>query len=219
MGIKEARTIGHPRYEKGYKLLNKITFDEVTDFILQQIIQRNIFTIIYFTGLLFLFGFCFLFPLVLPDHLTEKKDILISLFYGLILIPVISIPIHEFIHGLALLLVGAPSVKAGLSMKNFFFYVTADKYLLTVHQFLVVSLSPALLITLILASMVFISDAGYNFRFGCVIAGFIHFSMCIGDFALMGYLWQHRKRHIVTCDDISGKAMCFYIPETDARNP
>ena len=136
-----------------------------------------------------------------------SKVILYS-FLGFLIMPVISIPIHEALHIIPFYISGARNIRIGMDLKQYMFYVTAHRYVASPLQFIIVALTPFLLISLATIYLIIILPPLWKWSFSAFL--FVHSTMCAGDFALMNFYYINRNKTIYTWDDADNKTTYFY---------
>jgi len=129
-------------------------------------------------------------------------------FLGFLIIPAISIPIHEILHVIPFYLSGARDIRMGMDLKQYIFYVTAHRYVASPLQFIIVALTPFLLISLVVIYLIIIFPPLWKWSFSAFL--FVHSTMCAGDFALMNFYYINRDKTIYTWDDVDAKTAYFY---------
>ena len=119
------------------------------------------------------------------------------------------IVIHELLHAIAYLIVGARKLSFGMNLKKFMFYVQADKQVLNYKQFMLVALAPAVVVGLVsLAGAIFFYGQPLYYFF-MVIFG-LHGLFCGGDFGLLCFFENRKDDEIYTFDVKSEGKTYFY---------
>lgn len=118
------------------------------------------------------------------------------------------IPIHEWIHGLAYKIVGAPSISYGGNLKQLYFYAVADLFVVDTKKFVFIALAPFVCISCFAIALALTGGLAYQW-FGLGLL-FIHTTACAGDFALLSFYDSHRPSNIYTYDDVANKISYFY---------
>lgn len=122
------------------------------------------------------------------------------------------VPLHEWIHGLTYKAFGATDVRYSYSIKGFYFYAMAHRFIANARAFFWIAVMPTLVInSMILLLIVLLPEL----RLGLLVALAIHLSGAIGDFALINYLWLHRGGGVYTYDDAEVKESYFYLALLD----
>ena len=136
------------------------------------------------------------------------SKVILHSFLGFLIIPAISIPIHEILHVIPFYLSGARDIRMGMDLKQYIFYVTAHRYVASPLQFIIVALTPFLLISLVVIYLIIIFPPLWKWSFSAFL--FVHSTMCAGDFALMNFYYINRDKTIYTWDDVDAKTAYFY---------
>jgi hypothetical protein len=63
------------------------------------------------------------------------KNIFMHTLLGLIIIPLIYIPVHELLHIIPYYFTGARNIRIGMDLSQYMFYVTAHRYVANEKQF------------------------------------------------------------------------------------
>jgi hypothetical protein len=126
---------------------------------------------------------------------------------------VVLIPLHEAIHGLAYWLLGARSIHYGGSLRLMYFYAVADNFVINSRELIALALAPFVLINGALLTLALFSPAQ---RLFALVLSLLHLSAVGGDWAMLGYLWEHRGREIYTYDDVKEKLSYFYQQRSQA---
>lgn len=109
------------------------------------------------------------------------------------------IVIHELLHAIAYLIVGARKLSFGMNLKKFMFYVQADKQVLNYKQFMLVALAPAVVVGVVsLTGAIFYYGQPFYYFF-LVIFG-LHGLFCGGDFGLLCFFENRKDDEIYTFD-------------------
>lgn len=142
--------------------------------------------------------------------------ILLHSFLGIIVFPLLLVLPHEFLHIVPYRLSGARDIRIGANWHDAYFYVTAHKHPVQRRWFMVVALTPAMLVTVTLAVIILYVQPLWQWSLICTL--FLHLTMCAGDLALINYFYINRHRNIVTWDDVDrGEAYFYEIAGNDDR--
>jgi uncharacterized RmlC-like cupin family protein len=192
-----------------FVLLDELNYDDIVDFTSKYIRKRNlsmIFLYVFLVGTFLLMIGALVYGMV--DHHREFGSIMKQYLYGLILSFSAMIPIHEIIHGIIYVVLGARKVRFGAEFKQFAFYAVADEFVTGRTGFYILAVGP-FLITSVLCLLGFILVSGVaSYTYISIL--FFHATMCIGDFALMSYYDTHKDKNIYTFDDIKNRVSYFY---------
>jgi hypothetical protein len=139
-------------------------------------------------------------------------EVLAGLGLGFFVFFVGLIPLHECIHGLCYKLVGAKAVSYHADWRRLTFYAAADGFVADAREFCGVALAP---FTIINAGLLLgYGLAGPSVAWVCLGALWLHTAGCAGDFALVNFFYKHRRKALVTYDDVGAAKSFFY-----ARHP
>jgi hypothetical protein len=193
--------------QKRFRLFLTIPYTNLIYFVFEYLKKK--------TGLMFLFWFlCFLFlcfTVIIRIKVAGKfpiTHILFHSFSGLIILPLICIPVHELLHIVPYYVTGARNIRVGMDLKQYLFYVTAHKYVATPLQFRIVAWTPFIIISSGLVLLVFLLPGLWKWSLSLFL--FAHATMCAGDFALLNLYYLNRNKKIYTWDDADKKEAYFY---------
>jgi hypothetical protein len=135
-------------------------------------------------------------------------EVLARLGLGFFVFFAVLLPLHELIHGLAYKLVGAKAVSYHADWRKLTFYAAADGFVASTREFYGVALAPFVIINagLLLGYVL----AGPPVAWVCLGALWLHTGGCAGDFALVSFLHRHRRKALVTYDDVAAAKSFFY---------
>ena len=134
--------------------------------------------------------------------------VLARLGLGFFVFFAVLLPLHELIHGLAYKLVGAKAVSYHADWRKFTFYAAADGFVVSTREFYGVALAPFAIINAGL--LLGYALAGPAVAWVCLGALLLHMGGCAGDFALVNFLYKHRRKALVTYDDMGAAKSFFY---------
>lgn len=193
--------------QKRYRLFLTIPYTNLIYFVFEYLKKKS--------ALMFIFWFlCFLFlcfTVIIRIKVAGKfpiTHILFHSFTGLIILPLIFIPVHELLHIIPFYATGAKNIKVGMDLKQYLFYVTAHKYVATPLQFRIVAWTPFIIISTGLVLLVFLLPGLWKWSLSLFL--FAHATMCAGDFALLNLYFLNRDKKIYTWDDADKKEAYFY---------
>ncbi len=190
-----------------FRQILKIPYDELITFVLDYLRRKS--------GLMvFFWSACILFLVIaLKVRLNISgyfpfRNIFFHTGLGLIVLPVLCIPVHELLHVITYYLTGAKNIKVGMDLKQYMFYVTAHRHVTTANQFRLVAVVPFLLTSIVLLTLVLYLPGLWKWSLSLLL--FAHATMCAGDFAMLNYYYINRKKKIYTYDDFDKKVAYFY---------
>jgi hypothetical protein len=201
------------RSDPSFKLLDKLRYEDILEFATGYIRKRTRIIAFFLISIIVFFILqwsAFVYGVTVLD--MNAVSLLKQFLYGLVISMTVIIPIHELIHAIGYVLLGATKIRFGAVLKHFAFYAVADDFVTGRAGFIFLALSPFVVVTLLnLAGFIFVK--GYaSFTYISVL--FFHATMCAGDFALLSYFEFHRDKELYTFDDVRNKTSYFYY-----RNP
>ena len=187
-----------------FRKIAEVPYSELVPFILRYL--KNV------TFVTFLYWALCLISLTVAAYIRFRMETglvtLLHALFGLIIFPVLIIPVHELLHIIPYYLTGARNIRIGMDLKQYFFYVTAHRYVAGPVQFIFVALLPFLLISAMLISLIYQVPEPWKWSLSSFL--FVHTTMCAGDAALVNFYFVNRKRKIFTWDDADEKVAYFY---------
>jgi hypothetical protein len=190
-----------------FRLLLAIPYTELIQFVFDYLKRKSVLIFfLWFVCLIFLLG-AILIRIKIAGIFPSGKIIFHSAF-GFILLPLLFIPIHEFLHVIPYFLSGAKNIRVGMDLKQFLFYVSAHRYVASPLQFIIVAFTPFVVISGgLIFLIIFLPDL---WKWSLSIFLFVHTTMCAGDFALLNLYFLNRDKKIYTWDDLDKKEAYFY---------
>jgi hypothetical protein len=190
-----------------FRLFLTIPYKNLIQFVFEYLKKKS--------GLMFLFWFLCLLFLCFTVIIRIKvagnfpiSHILLHSVIGMIVLPLICIPLHELLHVIPYYLSGAKNIRVGMDLKQYLFYVTAHRYVATPLQFRIVAWTPFFIISSGLVLLVFLLPGLWKWSLSLFL--FAHATMCAGDFALLNLYYLNRDKKIYTWDDVDKKEAYFY---------
>lgn len=192
-----------------YLLIQEIDFSSTVPFLMKYIPRLNLVMVCYFSvTAVLLVATIYLNYYFIAFSDMKWNTILKFTTFGFFIGAIPVIPVHEGIHGLACRLLGAKKIVYGVEWKQMMFYAAAHNFVMDRKQFLIVALSPFLLITGLFLSISFLAQN--TFVLVGISAAFFHSTMCIGDFGLLSFFQENRGKRIFTYDNIEEKKTYFF---------
>lgn len=198
---------------EGYRLFNSFNHQDLLSFILPFMKYRNPFMMVFKAGAYLPVLALFIMMGSMLGSGTAKIEYLSSALLALAAC-VSLIPIHELLHGIAYKMVGAPKVSYGVIWKHLAFYALADRFVIGYRQFIMVGLAPYVTIGISMIIGMIFSNTEWLIFFLVILS--IHNLLCVGDFALMSFLYENRYRELVTYDDKAEGKTYFYQKAIDS---
>jgi hypothetical protein len=185
-----------------------MSHDEIVEFIKPWLKKKNVYTRTYNYTLmsgLFIISSYFSYTFFAGEfQMKAVSDLFLGSALGFLVIP-----LHEWLHGIAYKMMGAPKVDYRANWKKLVFYAAADGYTAGYKEFRFVALLPFSVISILgLTVMVWSGFEWAVLMFGLILS---HVACCGGDFGLLSYMYEHKDRGIVTLDDMAKKETLFMV--------
>jgi hypothetical protein len=193
--------------EGRFRHLLTLPYTEILPFVLDYIKRRTSLMMFFWAVCLLTLFLAFLVRINISGY-YEYSKIISHTLAGLIIFPVLIIPVHEFLHVIPYFLSGARHIRAGMDLHQFLFYVTAHRYVASSRKFIIVALVPFIVVTTGSLFLVFYLPGIWKWSMSLFL--FLHTTMCAGDFALLNFYFINRHRKIYTWDDADLKEAYFY---------
>lgn len=190
-----------------YRQIMAVPYSDLTGFILDYIRKRSEIMVLFWSLCLVFFGIAITVRIDIAGYFPLKNIVFHSIL-GLIIFPLLSVPVHEFLHVIPFYLTGARNIRAGMDLKQYIFYVTAHRHVTNARQFRIIALVPFLTVTIILLFLVFYLPGLWKWSLSLFL--FVHTTMCAGDFALLNFYWLNKEKKIYSWDDVDEKMAYFY---------
>jgi hypothetical protein len=190
-----------------FRLFLTIPYNDLLRFVLDYLKKRSVLTS-FFWFLCVIFMTAAVIIRVRISGYFPFSHIILHSFLGAIVLPIIIIPLHEFLHIIPFFLAGAKNIRVGMDLKQYLFYVSAHRYVATPKQFFIVALTPLLIISSATVAGLILIDGLWKWSLAFFL--FAHTTMCAGDIALLNLYWINKERSIYTWDDVDKKEAYFY---------
>jgi hypothetical protein len=196
------------RSDPGYRQLEVLPFQEMIPFVLTHIREKGLISMIYLIANLLMLGAVLAFILLgIMDHSLTWQRFVWQSVGGVLSGSILVIPLHELLHILAYRLLGAKRISFGADLKQFIFFVTADRFAANGRQIYFLAMIPFVVINVavVCATILFSSR-------GALFSGFLllsHNIMCIGDFAIANYVYRS-KGNLYSFDEPENKRSYFF---------
>jgi hypothetical protein len=192
---------------KRFRIIFKISYSDLIPFIFDYLKKKSGLTYIYWS-VCFLFLFLAVIIRISIAADFPESGFLIHSAVGLVVLPVLFIPIHEFLHIIPYYFSGAKNIRIGMDLRQYLFYVTAHRYVASPFQFWIVALTPVIIISTGLIIMIILLPGLWRWSLSLFL--FVHATMCAGDMALLNFYFLNRSKSIYTWDDADKKEAYFY---------
>jgi hypothetical protein len=190
-----------------YRQILKVPYDELVPFVLDYIRRKSGLMVFFWSSCIVFLGIA-LFVRINISGYFPFRNIFFHSILGLVVFPLLCIPVHELLHIIPYYLTGARKIRVSMDLKQYMFYVTAHRQVATARQFRFVALVPFLLTSIVVLYLVLILPGLWKWSLSLFL--FAHATMCAGDFAMLNFYSLHRGKKIYTWDDFDEKTAYFY---------
>ena len=184
-----------------------ISYQDLIPFILNNIKTKTSLTLFFWSICFLSLGMAVTIRINIAGYLPAS-DVVLHSVLGMIILPVLSIPVHELLHVIPYYLSGARKIRVGMDLKQYLFYVTAHRHVTSPVLFRIVAITPFLFISVILTLIIFLLPGLWKWSLSLFL--FAHTTMCAGDFALLNFYFINKEKKIYTWDDADKKIAYFY---------
>jgi hypothetical protein len=193
--------------QNNFRLFLTVSYKNLMDFVFEYLKKKSLFIFLFW-----LVTFIFLVIAILIRFRIAGQyaitNIILHSIIGLIVLPVVCIPLHELLHAIPLLLTGAKNIRVGMDLKQYLFYVSAHKYVASPLQFWIVALTPFVTLSGVMIFLIITLPDLWKWTLSAFM--FAHATMCAGDFALLNLYFINRDKKIYTWDDVDKREAYFY---------
>ena len=205
-----------PRIEEleespGFEKVLTLPYGEIAPFVISHLTRFSLpMALVWTVAAASLFLSSWLWPgLIYP---SDNPQIIKGMTVGLIIIPLLLVPIHEALHLIPFSLAGARDIRLGADLRQGIIYVTAHRFVAGRRLFGVVAMTPFIVVTAgIIIAMAF---CPLWWKWVLATSLMVHTTMCAGDTALLGYMTAFKNRMVYTWDDADIKEAYFYVSQS-----
>lgn len=190
-----------------YRQIQEVPYDGLITFVLEYLKRRTGLMIFFWSVFIILIGLALTVRINIAAYFPFK-DIVIHSLLGLVVFPVLIIPVHEFLHIIPFWIIGAKRIRIGMDLKQYMFYVTAHRHVVPASQFRLIGFFPFIIIGVCLIVLILFLPGLWKWSLSLLL--FVHTTMCAGDFAMMNFFRLNRNKKIYTWDDADKKIAYFY---------
>jgi len=196
-----------------YKKVAELDHDSLAPFVMENLNKQNIFTLLFKVSVIAVSATVLSQIIIRWDGGTS----FLGLLAGVAFTYSIGIFVHELLHLLAYLLMGATKLSIIPKWSQGAVVATADHFVLGKKGFYFLAMMPFLILTI---AAIFGLLLSYGFVFYMLLSFlFFHTISCIGDFGLASYFYENRHRTLFTFDDMKqDKSYFFEFVETEPAN-
>ena len=192
---------------KNFRLLLTVPYKNLAEFVFEYLKKKSALTILFwFVCVVFL---CLTISIrIRISHYFPYSHIFYHSVLGMVILPLLIIPIHEMLHVIPYYFSGARNIRIGMDLKQYLFYVTAHRYVASPVQFRIVAVTPFIILSAVLIFLIFLLPGLWKWSLSVFL--FAHATMCAGDFALLNLYFLNKDKELYTWDDADKQEAYFY---------
>lgn len=200
--------------EKEFELMTEVSHQDLKEFVVAQISQEKLIIRTYsIYQLIMVLLFMFFLSKSVILAIKGFPEMLIPIVFAIVFSLSILIIVHELLHALAYLLIGARKISFGAIIKKFVFYALADRQVISQGAFRIVALAPFVVVKLAcLIGIVILFNQQLMYFFVTVMC--LHSLFCAGDIAMLAFYRIHKDKEIYNFDDKAKGKTYFYCRKT-----
>jgi hypothetical protein len=193
--------------QANYRQILTVPYSELINFVLDYLRRKTALTVFFWALNIFFLLAALSFRVHISGYFTLKSIFLHSVL-GLVVFPLVCIPVHELLHVIPFLLTGARRIRIGMDLRQYIFYVTAHRHVTSPGEFRFIALVPFIVISIALIIMIIMLPGLWKWSLSLFL--FVHTTMCAGDFALLNFYHINKGKKIYSWDDVDIKMTYFY---------
>ncbi len=192
-----------------YELICELDMRNPMDFFGRYMLKLNLGSLAFYIFAVVTAGM-FIAELTNPSYSAGSSAIQIILA---LIGSVVIVPVHEGIHAVTYKAIGAPAVRFVAEWRKGLIYTIADRFVVNQREYLRLALTPLIAISVVLGGLYFLIPER-----DLLIAGLLcfHTLSCIGDIAIVNFLWTRRDHVIFSYDDLKLHKSYFYAQRASA---
>lgn len=193
-----------------YELLTEVSHDHLREFVMDLITKgKSIISFYSIYQVIMMLIFVYFLTRGIVFAIKGNFDLLLYMSIAIVFSVTALIVIHELLHALAYLAVGARRISFGTVLKKFIFYAIADRQVINSRAFHLVALTPFVSVKLIclMGILVYKTHPLVFFFMGVMC---LHSLFCAGDIAMLAFYKLHEGKEIYNFDDKSKGKTYFY---------
>ena len=193
-----------------FELIARVHHDQIRDFVVDQVVEDKKLVPAYmvYQSLMVFSGLFFLTRAVILAWKGDAGALTVALL-ALLFSFTLLVVIHELLHGLALLAIGAPRISFGGDLRRFVFYAAADRFVIGRQPFLFVALMPLAVVQLVAVAGIIVWFY-HPFLYFFLILMTMHSFFCSGDIALVSVFYRHPGKRVYMYDVTSERVTYFF---------
>ncbi|NMC40188.1 MAG: DUF3267 domain-containing protein [Bacteroidales bacterium] len=193
--------------ESRFRHILTISYNDIAPFVFDYLRRKTAVTLTFWSFCLVYLGMTLIIRINISGYFPWTK-IFSHTLLGTIFFPVAIVPLHEFMHAIPFMLKSAGNIRAGMDLRQFIFYVTLHRQVISRSTFIIVAAIPFVVVSVVLLFLIYTLPGLWKWSLSLLL--FVHTTMCAGDFAMMNLYFINRKKKILSWDDADKKEAYFY---------
>jgi hypothetical protein len=190
-----------------FRQILSVPYSELINFVLEYLRRKTGLTVFFWALNIFFLVIAFSFRIHISGYFPYKSILLHSML-GLVVFPILCIPVHELLHVIPFLMTGARRIRVGMDLRQYIFYVTAHRHVTSQGHFRFIALVPFITVSIGLIILIVMLPGLWKWSLSLLL--FVHTTMCAGDFAMLNFYLINKGKKIYTWDDADEKKAYFY---------
>lgn len=193
--------------ESRFRQILTISYNDIAPFVFDYLKRNTAVTITFWSFCLVFLGIALIIRINIAGYYAWTS-IFSHTLLGLILFPLAVVPVHEFLHAIPFLATGSKNIRAGMDLRQFIFYVTVHRQVVSRGTFIIVASVPFIVVSVILLFLIYNLPGLWKWSLSLFL--FVHTTMCAGDIAMLNLYYINRNKKIYSWDDADKKEAYFY---------
>lgn len=204
--------------ESEFELLTEVSHQHLREFVVELIVlEKKIIRIYSIYQVLMMLLFTFFLTRGIVLSVKGEHAFLVQIVLAIVFSLSALVVIHELLHALAYLSVGARRISFGSVLRKFIFFAIADQQVINSKAFHIVALTPFLVVKIVCLIGIF-QFFGDQLAYFFLSVMCLHSLFCAGDIAMLAFYRLHAGKEIYNFDDKSQGKTYFYARKSVASN-
>lgn len=193
-----------------YELLKEVSHQHLREFVMELVSQgKTIIRIYSIYQAIMMLIFVYLLTKGIVLYIKGYASLLIQVGSSMLFSVTALIVIHELLHALAYLAMGARRISFGVTLKKFVFYAMADRQVIAPRAFHIVALAPFVVVKIIcMVGVVQFYNQPQLYFFLSLMC--LHSLFCAGDIAMLAFYKLYPEKEIFNFDNKHEGKTYFY---------
>lgn len=206
------------RNESEFELLTEVSHQHLREFVVELIVlEKKIIRIYSIYQVLMMLLFTFFLTRGIVLSIKGEPTFLVQIILAIVFSLSALVVIHELLHALAYLSIGARRISFGSVLRKFIFFAIADQQVINSRAFHIVALTPFLVVKIVCMIGIF-QFFGDQLAYFFLSVMCLHSLFCAGDIAMLAFYRLHAGKEIYNFDDKSQGKTYFYARKSVASN-